>query len=495
MTIRAVIALLLMIGFYVVALGIAGFLLYLPYAEVVYAHRLHFKLAAFCLIGAAVIVWAVLPRRDRFEPPWPTLSRRDESKLFRLIEAVARATGQRVPKTVYLTPEVNAWVAQRGGMLGVGGQRVMGLGLPLLAVLTERELFAVLAHEFGHFHGGDTKLGPIIYRTRSAMGRTIEALEEHSSALRWIFLAYGKLFIAVTHAISRHQERLADALAASVAGSTALSRALKKTHGAALAYDSYWSTEAAPVLSKGLLPPLAAGFDRFVRSERIEQAMRTALDRALAENKAHGYDTHPPLHERLRALERMPDKAMPEGGLAITLMPTVAARERELMDAMLKPEAARRLKEASWDEVAARVYLPQYQAIAYEHGGHCAGMSIGDVPTCARDVAAAIGERMAAQSDEAWPEDERLRQGAWAIGAIMAATLAQADWTLATAPGDPVRLVNGDMSLDPFSLAQAIVTGRMDAAEWAERCRSLGISDVTLAPDAPRIEEPNPVAS
>jgi hypothetical protein len=191
----------------------------------------------------------------------------------------------------------------------------------------------------------------------------------------------------------------------------------------------------------------------------------------------------------------MPDKAMPEGGLAITLMPTVAARERELMDAMLKPEAARRLKEASWDEVAARVYLPQYQAIAYEHGGHCAGMSIGDVPTCARDVAAAIGERMAAQSDEAWPEDERLRQGAWAIGAIMAATLAQADWTLATAPGDPVRLVNGDMSLDPFSLAQAIVTGRMDAAEWAERCRSLGIADVTLAPDAPRIEEPNPVAS
>ncbi len=482
MTVRAVIALLLMIGFYVVALGIAGFLLYLPYAEVAYAHRIHFKLVVFCLIGAAIIVSAIWPRRDRFEPPWPALTRREESRLFRLLDAVARATGQRMPKTVYLTPEVNAWVAQRGGVLGMGGQRVMGLGLPLLAVLTERELFAVLAHEFGHFHGGDTKLGPIIYRTRSAMGRTIEALEEHSSALRWVFLAYGKLFIAVTHAISRYQERLADALAASVAGSTALSSALKKIHGAALAFDSYWSNEATPALANGLLPPLAAGFDRFVRSERVEHAMQTALDRALAEDQASGHDTHPPLRERLRALAGMPDKAMPEGGPAIALLTaTLAARERELMNAMLKPEVAHRLKVTSWEDVAARVYLPQYEAIRQRYGGLCASMAIGDVPRRARELALAIAEQMAAQADEPWSEDKRLRQGAWAIGAIMAATLAKADWTLTTAPGDPVCLVNGDMSLDPFSLAHAIVIGTMSAAEWAERCRSLGIADMPLA--------------
>lgn len=496
MTVRAVIALLLMIGFYVVALGLSGFLLYLPYAEIVYAHRLHLKVLVFCVMGAGIIVWAVLPHRDRFEPPWPILKRTDESKLFRLIESVARATGQQVPKTVYLTPEVNAWVSQRGGALGIGGQRVMGLGLPLLAVLTERELFAVLAHEFGHFHGGDTKLGPIIYRTRSAMGRTIEALEEHSSALQWVFLAYGKLFIAVTHAISRHQERLADLLAATVAGSGALSRALKKIHGAALAFESYWSTEATPVLAKGLLPPLAAGFDRFVKNERVERAMRTALDRAMAEDQASGYDTHPPLSERLQALAGMPDNNMPDDAPAIALLTTtLGARERQLMDAMLKPEVARRLKVSSWEEVAARVYLPQYQGISSQYGRHCAGTAIVDLPARARDVATAIGERMAAQADEPWPEDERLRQGAWAIGAIMAATLADAGWTVATAPGDPVRLVNGDASLDPFALAQAIVTGTMDAAEWAVRSRSLGIADVPLAPDPQRVDEPNPVTS
>ena len=29
----------------------------------------------------------------------------------------------------------------------------------------------MLAHEFGHFYGGDTKLGPWIYKTRAAIGQ------------------------------------------------------------------------------------------------------------------------------------------------------------------------------------------------------------------------------------------------------------------------------------------------------------------------------------
>jgi hypothetical protein len=63
---RAFLALGLMIGFYVLAMTIAFGLLYLPYAEVVYAKRLHFKLALFCVIGAGVILWSIIPRPDRF---------------------------------------------------------------------------------------------------------------------------------------------------------------------------------------------------------------------------------------------------------------------------------------------------------------------------------------------------------------------------------------------------------------------------------------------
>ena len=88
-----------------------------------------------------------------------------------------------MPSEVYLTAEVNAWVMDRGGMMGFGSRRVMGLGLSLLQVLSVSQLRAVVAHEFGHFHGGDTKLGPWIYKTRAAIGRTLEGLAECSSLL------------------------------------------------------------------------------------------------------------------------------------------------------------------------------------------------------------------------------------------------------------------------------------------------------------------------
>jgi len=41
----------------------------------------------------------------------------------------------------------------------------MVIGLPLMQIMTVSQMRAVLAHEFGHYYGGDTKLGPWVYRT------------------------------------------------------------------------------------------------------------------------------------------------------------------------------------------------------------------------------------------------------------------------------------------------------------------------------------------
>lgn len=69
---------------------------------------------------------------------------------------------------------VNAFVADRGGVLGIGSRRVMGLGLPLFSVLTASQFRAVLAHEFAHYCGGDTRLGPWVYKTQRAIVRIFE---------------------------------------------------------------------------------------------------------------------------------------------------------------------------------------------------------------------------------------------------------------------------------------------------------------------------------
>lgn len=181
---RAVLAITLMIGFYVLAIGIALGLFYIPYAEVVYGHRLHIKLLVFCVLAGGTVLWAIVPRSDSFTPPGPQLTPEEHPRLFAMIEEVARVTHQEPPAEVYLVHDVNAFVTQRGGVMGVGSRRVMGLGLPLIQTLTVEQLRAVIAHEFGHFHGGDVKMGPWIYQTRAAIGRAIHALG--SAGNQWI---------------------------------------------------------------------------------------------------------------------------------------------------------------------------------------------------------------------------------------------------------------------------------------------------------------------
>src|SRR5262249_22697633 len=147
---RAALAVLLMIGFYALALGVIGALVWVPYAEVHYTNRIQARLTLFCLIGAFLIAKAIVPRRDRFQPPGPRLLPPPHPRLFAVLEGIARAAGQEMPAEVYLVGDVNAWVSQRGGVMGVGSRRVMGLGLPLLQAVRVSELRAIVAHEFGH---------------------------------------------------------------------------------------------------------------------------------------------------------------------------------------------------------------------------------------------------------------------------------------------------------------------------------------------------------
>ena len=120
---RAALAVLLFIGFYALALGIAGALLYIPYAEVTYLHRINGRITIFAILGAGAILWAIIPRIDRFQAPGPSLTRTDQPRLFATLEDVARLAEQEMPPEVYLVPEMKAWVTQRGGIMGFGSWR------------------------------------------------------------------------------------------------------------------------------------------------------------------------------------------------------------------------------------------------------------------------------------------------------------------------------------------------------------------------------------
>ena len=209
-------------------------------------------------------------------------------------------TAQTPPSEVYLLNEVNAWVAHRGGMMGVGSRRVMGVGLPLLAHLSASELKAVIAHEFGHYVSGDVSLGPWIYKTRSAIGRALAATQ--GTVLAAPFDLYAKLFLKTTLAVSRQQEFEADRTAARVAGAAPMTRALQRVTALAPAYSVYLQSEVMPVLRSGYLPPIADGFRRFLAHPQTMAAVDALAAEQTTGADAGEFDTHPSMSERIAAL-------------------------------------------------------------------------------------------------------------------------------------------------------------------------------------------------
>jgi Zn-dependent protease with chaperone function len=480
---RAALALALLAGFYLLAVGLAAGLLWLPYAEWRFAHRVHAKLAIFAVAGAGIILWSILPRPDRFTPPGPSLAAEAHPRLFAALREVAGAVSQAMPADVYLVPDVNAWVARRGGLMGIGSRRVMGLGLPLLSILTVPQLRAVLAHEFGHYHGGDTALGPWVYRTRAAIGRTIHGLAQHSRTLQAPFLWYGKLFLRLTHAVSRRQELAADALAARLAGARPLAEGLRAIHAAAPAFQPYWATEVAPVLDAGYLPPLGDGFARFVKAVRVKVPPRPA----------DPYDTHPPLEERLAALGEgsagagagadgaaaSPAAAAPAAPTALSLLENVPAAEADLLAMAAGDGAVKDLTRVAWDDLPRKVYIPAWEGIVRQETAALLGMTPASIPEKIEEPRP-FGQHMAKAAKRTLSPDESRRFAATSIGAALALALLRRGFEVRTQPGAPIALERGELRIEPFTILARLASGALSPAAWRDQCDAAGIAEVDL---------------
>lgn len=81
------------------------------------------KLIIPLVVGAGIILWSILPRFDRFQPPGPRLIPEEQPEPFEMIAALSLATGEEIPANVYLTGDVNAFVAQRAEFLGLAADQ------------------------------------------------------------------------------------------------------------------------------------------------------------------------------------------------------------------------------------------------------------------------------------------------------------------------------------------------------------------------------------
>lgn len=479
---RALLAIALMIGFYVFAIGIALVLLWIPFGEWSYLHRIDGRIAIACIGVGLTVLWALVPRADTFEPPGPRLNDESQPALFRVIREVAASAGQAEPADVYLLNEVNAWVTHRGGTMGFGSRRVMGIGLPLLQALSLSEFKAIIAHEFGHYSSGDVKLGPWVHKTRAAISRTIAGV--HGTFVEAPFQWYGRQFLKLTHAVSRQQEFIADQVAMRVAGAADFANALRRVTALTPAYSSYLHKDVAPVLEAGFLPPIAGGFDEFLRADGVAEASQRFVNIVETDGRTDPFDTHPSLRDRLAALSQAEDVCGSSAGEpARVLVGDVDKHARSLVEFAWGRETVEKLKPIHWNVVGETVFASHWRATAKHYSKWLGKFSADTVPS-GQHAFIHIGSGLVRSDELNVNSGDRIARATHLLAVGIGAVLLDQGWKAYTRPGMPVQFVRGSDTFEPVAGVRALADGSTTPDDWKAQCQALGIAGRPLGDPA-----------
>jgi Zn-dependent protease with chaperone function len=230
----------------------------------------------------------------------------DERKLLNVVEEMAIAAGLPVPQ-VYILPNekgINAFAAGHST-----SDAVVAVTEGAVRLLSRDELQGVIGHEFSHILNGDMRLnlrlmgiifgilclaviGRVLLYTRSRSSKDKNPLPLLGLALiliGWVGVLFGRLIQA---AVSRQREFLADASSVQFTRNPAgLAGALKKIGG--LSYGS--KLEAA----------------------HAAEASHMFFGNGLGQSLFQLMETHPPLAERVRAIDPSFDGTFPPVDLAV----------------------------------------------------------------------------------------------------------------------------------------------------------------------------------
>jgi len=340
------------------------------------------------LLAIPVVRGMFMLRAPKVEDPAGLpVTEADEPALWALVRELADAAGTRAPDRIVLTGDVNAGVREQSRLLGLlPGPRHLQLGVPLMTGLSEAQLRAVLAHEYGHYTGGDTRLSALVYRGREQIGRVIEqfhakadrteakerARQEKAAAkgkkpkeidasgsgvtyrmMAWIYTLYANFYMRASLTTARGQEYAADLAAARIAGRDATASALREIQVVDSAHDFYLESYASLGTPARLLPPRGEFFGGFGRMLTARALELVPLRMRLPEEPVSPYDSHPPTAERIRRIEALPADGRAEDarGTALGLLTDPERTLAALEDVLLSDETRTFRRTADWNEL------------------------------------------------------------------------------------------------------------------------------------------------
>ena len=479
---RAFLALMLFVGFYALAFVMMGLLVLIGFLDIASGH-FHFQILIVLLIGFGAILFSIIPRPDRFETPWPRMTAEQHPDLFARIESIAARAGQRMPDEVYLLPDLNAWVMDRGRG---GRRRVMGIGLPLIYLLDIPQFTAVVAHEFGHYYGGDTRLGPWIYKTHATIGRTLQSLNENSiRIIEAPFRAYANLFLRVSRSVSREQEYTADRFAASMVGPEAVATSLKRL----AAYDApvgiYWNQLVMPTLGSGYRPDIIGGLTLIHFSKDVAETAHKVAEKIIAEGVEDPFDTHPCLRDRIAALKDLPPveivetAADPDSDSALTLLGELLPVENQLLGMFVTEDALAQLTPIEWGDVGERVFVSHWKKLRDHNRELLESWTVDEMGALFYAGTVLVSEARTSAGKYVDPEKQPALFYAVALACVSLAAI-DAGWTFLARPDLGLGFTRGDGEWDPEYALSAVASGQVSQKVWTDVCKDTGISGMLM---------------
>lgn len=303
-------------------------------------------LALFTLLSVARSLFA---RYRDVEPGWP-LPPEQAPQLWALARSVAQNLGVKPVDAIYITPGSEIAVTERGGMfrkLRGAGRRCLILGLGVLPGMTQGQLQAILAHEYGHFLNRDTAGGGLARQVQVSIHLMANSLAakglDHLFNPAWLFVnGYYRLFLRVTQGASRLQEVLADRSAALSCGVRDFVDGLRHVVRQSIRFDLQVGQEVQSSLPQGgrlhnlyTLPELPYG----ELQAKLEKDLAEAFTRSTTL-----YDSHPSPRERIALVEALQGARLSVGSSlpAWDLIPCAAELQEE-MTALVQKNVQRQL--------------------------------------------------------------------------------------------------------------------------------------------------------
>lgn len=298
--------------------------------------RIPIKLIAFVGLLMVVTLYSIIKSlfiRVKDEDPGPRLEEDEATELFAMLKEIANNIGTPMVDSVYIVPDATVAVYERGSLL----KRFLGrtdrcliVGLGVLKDMTQLQLKAILAHEFGHLNNRDTAGGSLALHVRRSIISSAQAMAEGGAAQwynpAWLFItSFYKIFLRVSQGASRLQEVLADRWATVICGAQAFAEGLTHAVRRAIEFKLLSDIEISLALKEErnlnnlysleipqVWPSLNTKNNETTEQqpeqpdklpvEVIEEAFQEAIGRG-----ATAYDSHPAPKQRIEWVNKLRD--------------------------------------------------------------------------------------------------------------------------------------------------------------------------------------------